>query len=420
MLALLLAASLNAGAIDATVRTVMRAEQIAGISVGIARDGAVQFEGGYGFSDLGRRSPAQPETVYRIGSLTKSFTAACVLSLQQQHALGLDDPIGQYLTVPWPQVSIRELLEQRSGIPSYSDDPALDRYASYTPEQLVRAVAHPLNFPGDSEFQYSNTNYVLLGMIASKAARTPYDRYLQTAILAPLHLTHTRYGDQPGEAHGYARDTLRMPVQPSSVSYAYAAAGMTSNVPDLLRWLSALRPPYYGLLRAQMYGYEVYYATGHVDGFSAFELLVPRTHDEIAVLTNANVLDLTPLVKSLFALIEPPVAQTYAAAFTAPQNEDLALTGRVRKLLGDLRRGTVDRWMLSAKYQSSLSADQLANWQDLLAPRGDLTLLEFTGREQNADCSEEHYRATFAGGSKLLVTVCVAAASIDDIRIERP
>lgn len=307
MHALLLSAVLYAADVDRAVRLVMRTQRVAGLSIGIARDGRTLFERGYGKSNLGRNLPARPDTVYRVGSLTKPFTAYAVAQLAAEHKLSLHDPVETYVPIPWRGVTIEDLIRQESGIPSYSNDPALDPHAAFTPQALVDAVAGiPLHFPPGTQFEYSNTNYILLGEIVERVSGMPYAQYMQRSVLDPLQLRDTRYGDQPGQAHGYARNTLRTPVVPSSLSYAYAAAGMSSNVPDLLRWLAYAREPYYGYLQAQVGSTEVVYATGYVPGYSALEMVVPQTGDRIAILTNADMLNLLPLAQDVLnALAEP-------------------------------------------------------------------------------------------------------------------
>lgn len=306
MHALLLALFFARAAVDDAVQLVMRTQHVAAVSVGIAKDGTPVYERGYGWSTLGPRTPARARTVYRVGSLTKSFTAAAILHLAGQGKLALSDPVRRVLpSFPWTQdITIEELLTHRSGIPSYSEDAALDRHRTYAPADLVAAVAsQPLGFAPGRSFSYSNTNYALLGMIVERIAGVPYQTYLQRAILGPMRLHDTRYGDQLGEARGYARDTLNVPVAPSSTSFGYAAAGVTSNVPDLLRWIATVREPYYGFFVAHMYGYQVVYATGSVNGYSSLAMTVPQTSETIVILTNADELDVIPLAKSLFAAL---------------------------------------------------------------------------------------------------------------------
>jgi CubicO group peptidase (beta-lactamase class C family) len=304
---LLLAVLFARASVDDAVRLVMHTQHVAGLSLGVAHDGKTVYERGYGWSDLGTRSHASAQTIYRIGSLTKSFTAAAILDLQRQGRLSLDDPVKRFVpSLPWDgDITIDDLLAHESGIPSYSDVDSLDRHGAYTPQQLIDAVSSkPLLFEPGKSWSYSNTNYVLLGMVVERASGVPYALYLQNAVVDPMHLFRTRYGDQPHEAHGYARDTLNMPVAPSSTSFGYAAAGLSSNVPDLLRWMNAAQPPYYGFFTAHMYGYEVEYATGSVNGYSALALIAPSRRDTIVILTNADELDVIPLGKSIFETLE--------------------------------------------------------------------------------------------------------------------
>lgn len=308
MLALLLAAALDTATVEHAVRLVMRTQHVAALSLGIERSGREIFEGAYGTADFGRGTPASAQTVYRIGSLTKPFTARAIEILSAQRRVELDDPVAGYAALPWnAPITIRELLEQRSGIPSYSDDPSLDMHAEYTPAQLVNALAaEPLDFPPGTQFEYSNTNYILLGAVIERASGVDYGSYLRQAILMPMQLHSTRYGDARNEARGYATDTLHLPIAPSSLSYAYAAAGMSSNVPDLLRFLQSAAEPYYGFLRADMNGTPIVYASGFVPGYSAFEMIVPQTRDTIVILTNADKTDLIPLAQDLLAALEAP------------------------------------------------------------------------------------------------------------------
>lgn len=384
MHALLLAALLARTAIEDAVNAVMHAQHVAGLSIGVVRRGEPVIERGFGFADLGRRTPAQAQTVYRIGSLSKSFTAAAILALQRDGRLHVSDSAAEYVDpFPWPhEITIGELLTQRSGIPSYSDTP-LDRRAAYTPTQLIDTVAsQPAAFSPGTSFAYSNTNYVLLGMIAQRASGVPFSTYLQSAVIEPAQLTHTAYGDRPGEARGYARDTLHLPVARSSVSYAFAAAAMTSNVPDLLQWIALRQQPYYGFFEADIYGYRALYATGNVDGYSALALFAPEERDAIVILTNADTLDLLPLAKSVFAAIETPQPQTYAHGFQPAENENPQITAQVRAYL--------ERTMPSA---------------------GKTTSLEFTSREIDRAETKDLYRVTFSDGTRIDITVRYSADS---------
>lgn len=422
MHALLLAALFARAAVDDAVRLVMRTQHVAGLSVGVVSRGKAVYARGFGWADLGRRTPARAATVYRIGSLTKAFTAAAILDLQAQGKLRLDDPAARYVpSFPWPhEVTIGELLAQRSGIPSYTDTP-LDRTRDYTPAQLIDAVAsQPLLFTPGALFSYSNTNYVLLGMIAEERSTLPFSVFLQSSVLAPSGLKHTRYGDQTGEARGYARDWLNLPVRRSSVSYAFSAAGMSSNVPDLLAWLMPAREPFYGLLRADIYGYSVVYAAGNVDGYSAVEMLVPSTRDALVILTNAGDLDLMPLAKSVFAALEPPKPETYAHGFGPPQNEDPRETAQAERILADLQHAQIDRSLLAPAYSASLTESDLERFREKLAA-GAIRSVEFAGRETSQTASKVTYRVSFSDGTRIALTLRYTSRHlIDAIDLQQP
>jgi len=388
MHALLLALFLQ-GPVDNAVQIVMRSQHVAGLSVGIAHDGHVVYARGYGERDTLRHLQADSQTVYRIGSLTKMFTARAIETLASRGKLGMERPAARYLPgFPWGGgVTVRDLLEQRSGIPSYTDDDALNPYAWYAPAQLVGAVARePLQFAPGAQFAYSNTNYVLLGMLAQRIAHVPFEDYVNAHVAAPLRLLRTRYGDQPGEALGYTwdgREYLR--ATPSSPAYAFAAAAMSSNVPDLLRFLQTVRPPYYGLMQSEQFGSSVWYAGGNVNGYSAFAFVAPQTHDEAVILCNADRVDLAPLALDVLAAMRPRGEQS---GFGPAQNENPAITARVR-----------------------------ARAADLFAPL-QIALLEFLGRETKEQVTNVIYRVTLSDGSRLLLRAPLAAGgSLGEISI---
>ncbi|HET9097313.1 MAG TPA: serine hydrolase domain-containing protein [Candidatus Baltobacteraceae bacterium] len=376
----LLLALVLRGPIDSAVALVMRSQHIAGLSVGVARRGRTLYERGYGERDVLRHLPAQADTVYRIGSLTKPFTARAIATLAQKGKLGLDRPAARYLPrFPWgDEVSVRDLLAQRSGIPSYTDDPALNPYAWYAPSQLSGAVAHqPLQFPPGTRFAYSNTNYVLLGMIAQRVSGEQYEDFVNRHVVAPMHLHDTRYGDQPDEALGYTWDAgAFVRATPSSPAYAFSAAAMTSNVPDLLRFFEGIRAPYYGLLQDERIGGAVWYASGNVDGYSAFAFIVPQTGDDAVILCNADRVDLAPLALDVLRALEPPSAQIDIGP---PQNEDPAITSQMRG------RATA-----------------------LFAPLT-IALLEFISAENAPAGRSVIYRATLSDGSRMLLRAPVSA-----------
>jgi CubicO group peptidase (beta-lactamase class C family) len=376
----LLLALLARGPIDAAVQIVMRSQHVAGISLGVARGATVVYARGYGERDVMRGLPAQPQTVYRIGSLTKMFTARAILNLAARGAVSLDLPAARYVPqFPWDStVTVRDLLAQRSGIPSYTDGEALNPYAWYAPAQLIGAVAQErLAFPPGTQFAYSNTNYVLLGMIAESVTRTPFEDFLNERVVAPLGLPGTRYGDRSGEAVGYKwNGTVFIAATPSSPAYAFSAAAMTSDVPDMLRFLATMRAPYYGMMQSEVLGSSIWYASGNVDGYSAFAFIVPQTQYEAVMLCNADRVDLAPLALDVLAALP---SGTSGSGFGPAQNEDPRITAQVK-----------DR--VNAMY----------------APIR-VTLVEFLGRETRDASTAVVYRVTLSNGTRINVSAPILA-----------
>lgn len=221
----------------------------------VAKDGRPVFRRAYGLADRAWEIPNTPQTHFRIGSLTKAFTAAAVLKLGEGGRLGLDDSLRRWVpSVPqaWAGVSLRHLLQHRSGIinftalPNYYDQIAR---VDHTPAQIVAlTAADPLLFPPGERFEYSNTNYVLLGMVIEAASGLSYEAYLRENILAPLGLKETGYDDLtvilPRRAAGYRRGRAQWRnAVPMAASSAYAAGALYSTVDDLLAWDGALAGP---------------------------------------------------------------------------------------------------------------------------------------------------------------------------------
>jgi CubicO group peptidase (beta-lactamase class C family) len=210
----------------------------------VSRDGDILFAEGIGMADDANGIPNMPETRFRLGSVTKQFTAMAVLMLASQGLLKTTDPVCDYVdTCPegWDVVTIEHLVSHSSGIASFTDQPGFDPLKAATPADTVASVADiPLLFEPGASFAYSNTGYVLLGMVIERASGLDYETFLEQHILEPLGMADSGYehGDTPGLAVGFASafeeaDALDMSVP-------YAAGGLYSTVLDLQRWVDAL------------------------------------------------------------------------------------------------------------------------------------------------------------------------------------
>jgi CubicO group peptidase (beta-lactamase class C family) len=180
---------------------------------------------------------------FRVGSVTKTFTSTVILQLAAEHRLSLDDPIQRYVPGA-PDIPLRRLLNHTSGIYNHSEHPGFfDGWPlkHWQPHELVAiAFQHPPYFPAGADFHYSNTNYVLLGLVIERVTGRSLERELERRILRPLGLRDTSYDEGPhvrGVAPGFV-DAQNVKVQ--DTSWAGAAGALVSTARDLDRFYRAL------------------------------------------------------------------------------------------------------------------------------------------------------------------------------------
>ena len=228
-------------------------------AIGYARDGGTVTVAASGLADLATKTPIAVGDRVRVGSLTKTFVATVVLQLAAERLLSISDTVSRWLPGLVPGgagITIRELLQHTSGIYSYTNDPGFlralisDPTRVWKPKELVRiAVAHPPLFPPGTAFAYSNTDYVLLGMIIQAATGHPVGQQLQARIFTPLGLrdTYLPYANphlRTPYAHGYllGQPGATGPADATvfGPSWAGAAGGIVSTAADLARFYTAL------------------------------------------------------------------------------------------------------------------------------------------------------------------------------------
>jgi len=243
-------APLSTDRMDQVARFYVDAHQFMG-TVLVARGDDVIFSKAYGSANLEWNTPNTIDTKFRIGSITKQFTAAAILLLEERGKLKLDDPIKTYYPdapAAWDEITLRHLLGHTSGIPNYTNTPDFGRMASWhaTPEELVKRVQDmPLEFEPGSRMSYSNTGFVLLGIAVEKASGAGYAAFLKQNIFDPLELKDTGYDENaailPHRASGYSPS----PRGDANAMYTdmttpFSAGALYSTAPDLLRWEHAL------------------------------------------------------------------------------------------------------------------------------------------------------------------------------------
>ncbi len=245
-----------AAAVDRAAGEVLAAGESVGFAVAIVENGRVRLLRGYGSADLEQRTPVRADTVFRIGSVTKEFTAAAVLLLAERGRLSLDDKLAKFVP-DFPrgdEVTLRQLLNHTSGIANYTGAP--DFLAAVAPRDYAAAefikhfaAADPLyDFAPGTSWSYSNSAFFLLGAVIEKASGQAYGDFLAANLFRPLGLTNTKLDDLaeivPNRAEGYDKDPARPGAFRNathlSMSVAAAAGAMRSTVGDLARWHEAL------------------------------------------------------------------------------------------------------------------------------------------------------------------------------------
>lgn len=241
-----------AKAADALVTAYTQADAFSG-AVLVAHDGKPVLRKAYGLANREWTLPATPDTRFRLGSITKQFTAAAILQLAEQGKLTLDDPISKYYAdapAAWGPVTLKHLLTHTSGIPSYTAIPGFfgnPSRADRTPAEIVKLTQdRPLEFPPGSKFAYDNSGYILLGYVIEKVSGQTYEAYLKDHVFPRAGLANTGYDSStailPKRAAGYhhARGTVENAPY-LAMSLPYAAGSLYSTVDDLLAWEQALQ-----------------------------------------------------------------------------------------------------------------------------------------------------------------------------------
>jgi CubicO group peptidase (beta-lactamase class C family) len=188
--------------VDQAVLAQLTQQKIPGVSLGVMRDGKIIKARGYGLANVELEVPVAPRSIFQTGSVGKQFTATAMMMLVEEGKVGLDDSIMKYLPeVPaaWKGITVRHLITHTSGIPDYGGEEStmskgvLDFRRDYTEDELVRTFAGmPLAFQPADKWSYSNTGYVLLGVLIHRVTGKFYGDVLQERIFKPLGMTSTR------------------------------------------------------------------------------------------------------------------------------------------------------------------------------------------------------------------------------------
>lgn len=312
-----------------------------GAAVIVVKDGKVLFRQARGMANLELNVPLQPDMLFRLGSITKQFTAAAIMLLAEQGKLSLQDPLTKFLPdypVKGRLITVEHLLTHTSGIQSYTDMPGWMTGKIRNEMTLTELIDgfknEPMQFLPGEKFRYNNSGYILLGAIIEKASGESYEQYLRQNIFTPLGMTSTCYGhNEPvisKRVTGYS-GPAGSPVNAAylSMTQPHAAGSLLSTLDDLARWDAALytgkllpaaalakmwtpyqpkdgsAPGYgYGFSTGTLKGRPVIEHGGGIFGFSTYGLRLPGEKVYVAVLCNSDNPAAAPsfLAKKLAAL----------------------------------------------------------------------------------------------------------------------
>jgi D-alanyl-D-alanine carboxypeptidase len=325
--------SSRSGALTAAIRRVMAQASIPGAVVGVWQRDAAPYVRAFGVRDEAKGQPMSTNLRMRIGSVTKTFLGTALLQLVDQGKVSLDSPISKYVAgVPHGNaITIRELAEMRSGLFDYFANNAWVRAwlthprRGWTPRQLLAySFSKPLVFAPGTSFNYSNANFLLLGLVVQKVSHQPLASYIKQHILEPEHLTHTSL--PPGavfpspHAQGYTNFTVDCVLLHAcdttvnatswNLSVGWAAGAMVSTLGDLHRWARDVatgklltpstqrqRLRFIAVPGVRHYGYGLALNNnngwighnGDFPGYQTLSIYLPSQQATVVVLINTNI-----------------------------------------------------------------------------------------------------------------------------------
>ena len=408
--------------IDKAAQQVLAQTGVPSASIAVVQDGKLAYLRTYGAARLDPNTPARSEMRYSIGSISKQFTAAAVLLLQEEGKLSLDDKVAKYLPdlTRANEVSLRQLLSHTSGYQDYWPQ-------DYVPPFMLQPISaqkildlwarKPLDFDPGTKWQYSNTNYVVAGLIIEKVSGMPLLPFLQQRVFAPLGMKSVANIDQDKlgdtDATGYMRYALGpLRIAPKEgKGWLFAMGELAMPAGDLARWdisiidRQLLKPASYDEFETEVllknglgtqYGLGVDVLSqadrralahgGEVSGFTAENIVFPDDRAAVVVLTNQDA-----------ARASGEIARQISTLLFTTQDASAAIkTEQARRILDGLQRGTIDRSLFTENANSYLDQKALQDFAAGLGPLGAPQAFVQTRQALRGGMTLRVYQAKFA------------------------
>jgi len=382
--------------VDKAVNEILAKTGAPSASLAIVKDGKIAYEQAYGLARVDTKTPATPAMRYAIGSVSKQFTAAAILLLVEEGKLSLDDKVVRWFPelTRAKDVTIRHLLTMTSGYSDYwPQDYVMPMMLNdvQANEILEQWAKQPLDFEPGTKRQYSNTNYIIAGLIIERVSGMPLMQFLGARVFTPLGMKSVFNTDQsalgPEDAMRYERFALGPPRVPpkEGKGWLFAAGGLAMTAHDLALWnisvmdQSVLQPASYRELTRDMQlanGIGVRYGLGvglsmvedrrsishggEVSGFTSFNQIFPDDRGAITVLVNLVASNASgDIATKIRKLVFPPAI--------GPSTEAQAI---VRRAFEDLQRGRIDRSLFTANANAYFSEQAVKDFGASLRPMG--------------------------------------------------
>jgi CubicO group peptidase (beta-lactamase class C family) len=407
--------------IDKIANDVLAETGVPSASVAAVSDGKIVYVHAYGSARLAPPTPAAPTMRYSIGSISKQLTSVALLLLAQDGKLTLDDPVGKYVAglTRGDAITIRQILSHTSGYPDYAPQdymvPEWEKPVS-AEALLDRWARKDLEFEPGTRWQYSNTNFVIAGLIVEKLAGAQLVDFLGERVFKPLGMgsvTNTdrqKLGDQ--DAQGYFRRALG-PLHPApheGPGWMYAAGELAMTAEDLAKWDAAvirqaiLSPDSWRQLETEVVlasgagtryglGIGVQLSQGHrelrhsgeVSGFVAANIVWPDDKLAVAVLINQDASDAAGSIAE----------KVRDALFRAVSPASVDSDQRVKQMLAELADKKLDRSRLTANLSAYFTDEAIAEYADTLRPLGALDALVQVTSGKRGGMIFRRYKASY-------------------------
>jgi CubicO group peptidase (beta-lactamase class C family) len=433
----------DTAAIDKAVNDVLKQTGAPSASIAVVKDGKIVYTHAYGLAHIDPPLAAASDMRYSIGSISKQFTASAILMLAEEGKIALDDKMARWFPdlTRASDVSVRELLSMTSGYQDFwPQDYVMPMMLNpVTPQEILNGWAKkPLDFEPGTKWQYSNTNYVIAGMIVEKVAGMPLLEFLQKRVFAPLQMTSVvntdiapLAADEPMRYMRYAVGPLR-PAPKEGRGWMFAAGELAMTAQDLAKWdismidETILKPASYKTMETEVQlanGVGTHYGLGvgvgmndgrrflshggEVSGFTAQNTVYPDDRAAVVVQVNLDASGASGQIASrianvLFASNDPAIAST---------------TAQMQKIFEGLQHGQIDRSQFTSNANAYFNDQALKDFASSLGPLGKWQEFVQSSQSLRGGMTLRRYRIRFPQKTLGLTTFIMPDGKIEQYQI---